>query len=99
MKSSSGHNIQKKIQVSLILSDLNEKAHRSGVNALQFDHFTNLLYSAGRDSVIRVWSNDRFIQNMEHHTDWVNDIVLCANGRYCKFLNILFKNFSLKNIF
>lgn len=22
---------------------------------------------------------------MEHHTDWVNDIVLCCGGRHCKF--------------
>ena len=22
---------------------------------------------------------------MEHHTDWVNDIVLCCNGKTCKY--------------
>lgn len=24
---------------------------------------------------------DLYIQSMEHHTDWVNDIVLCCGGR------------------
>lgn len=27
---------------------------------------------------------DPFHTAMEHHTDWVNDIVLCCNGRNCK---------------
>lgn len=45
----------------------------------------------GRDAIIRVWNSnqsntqDCYIQSMEHHNDWVNDIVLCCGGRNCKF--------------
>jgi WD repeat-containing protein 48 len=77
----------KKVTVSFVIRDELEKRHRSGVNAIQYDSHTNRLYTAGRDSVIRMWnvSNpdnvDPYLQSMEHHTDWCNDIVLCANGR------------------
>lgn len=43
----------------------------------------------GRDAIIRVWnstqtqSQEPYIQSMEHHNDWVNDIVLCCGGRNC----------------
>lgn len=33
-----------------------------------------------------------YLRSLEHHTDWVNDIVLCMNGQYSKlitFLNLL----------
>jgi len=55
---------------------------------LKIDPATKRLYSAGRDSVVRIWStdvdsfkNDPYIASMEHHTDWVNDIVLSCNGK------------------
>lgn len=67
----------------MVICESEEKKHRAGVNALQFDQHTGRLFSAGRDSIIRVWANDN-VQNMEHHTDWVNDIVLCCGGRNCK---------------
>lgn len=44
----------------------------------------------GRDAIIRVWNTnqtntqDPYVQSMEHHNDWVNDIVLCCGGRNCK---------------
>ncbi|KAM7343444.1 WD repeat-containing protein 48 homolog [Cochliomyia hominivorax] len=77
---------RKKIQVSYVIRDAEEKQHRNGVNAMQLDPNTGNLYSAGRDAIIRVWnsrldSNEKYIQSMEHHNDWVNDIVLCCNGR------------------
>uniref|UniRef100_A0A8C5TNN7 WD repeat-containing protein 48 n=1 Tax=Malurus cyaneus samueli TaxID=2593467 RepID=A0A8C5TNN7_9PASS len=55
-------------------------------NALQLDPALNRLFTAGRDSIIRIWSvnqhkQDPYIASMEHHTDWVNDIVLCCNGK------------------
>lgn len=34
---------------------------------------------------------DPYIASMEHHTDWVNDIVLCCNGKTCEFAAILFR--------
>ncbi|XP_037903024.1 WD repeat-containing protein 48 homolog isoform X1 [Hermetia illucens] len=78
---------RKKMQVSFVIRDAEEKQHRNGVNALQLDSNSGKLYSAGRDAIIRVWnteptdSQDRYIQSMEHHNDWVNDIVLCCSGR------------------
>ena len=33
----------------------------------------------------RIWNvqnpKDPYLQSMEHHTDWVNDIVLCCGGK------------------
>ncbi|CAE1259792.1 WDR48 [Acanthosepion pharaonis] len=78
---------KKKVQVSFVIRDEVERYHRSGVNALQYDPVLNRLYSAGRDSIIRIWNTransnrDPYIQSMEHHTDWVNDVVLCCSGR------------------
>ncbi|XP_015922477.1 WD repeat-containing protein 48 isoform X2 [Parasteatoda tepidariorum] len=81
----SSHGIRKKVQVSFVIRDEIEKYHRSGVNSLQFDGYLGRLYSAGRDSIIRIWNvrnlKEPFIQSMEHHTDWVNDIVLCCGGK------------------
>ncbi|XP_031333729.1 WD repeat-containing protein 48 homolog [Photinus pyralis] len=72
---------RKKVQVSMVICEAEEKKHRSGVNALQFDASLSRLFSAGRDSIVRVYEQERYLQSMEHHTDWVNDIVLCCNGR------------------
>ncbi|KAK2176594.1 hypothetical protein NP493_653g01034 [Ridgeia piscesae] len=78
-------NQRKKIQVSYVIRDEEERRHRSGVNSLKYDPMLNRLYSAGRDSIIRIWNTKNmknpYIQSMEHHTDWVNDIVLCCGGR------------------
>lgn len=30
------------------------------------------------------FQQDPYIASMEHHTDWVNDIVLCCNGKTCE---------------
>lgn len=67
----------------MVICEAEEKRHRSGVNALQVDPKLDRLYTAGRDSIIRVYEHERYLQNMEHHTDWVNDIVLCCGGRNC----------------
>lgn len=99
------HVSKKKVSISYIIREKEERCHRSGVNSLQYDPHLERLYSAGRDSVIRIWgfaedviksngknttapnsnrsqsTNDWFLQSMEHHTDWVNDITLCCNGR------------------
>lgn len=75
----------KKMQVSFVIRDEEERRHRNGVNALQLDPLNGRLYSAGRDAIIRVWKSpstqDPYIQSMEHHNDWVNDIVICCGGR------------------
>lgn len=102
------HANKKKISISYVIRDKEERCHRSGVNSLRYDPLLERLYSAGRDSVIRIWgfasessnatknanshgstthnvkqrgNHDNFLQSMEHHTDWVNDIILCCNGR------------------
>ncbi|CAF4942027.1 unnamed protein product [Pieris macdunnoughi] len=78
--------MRKKTQVSFVIRDEEEKRHKNGVSSLQLDPVQGRLYTAGRDGIIRVWhagngSQDRYIQSMEHHTDWVNDIVLCCGGK------------------
>ncbi|KAF6210381.1 hypothetical protein GE061_013485 [Apolygus lucorum] len=82
---SGGQSNRKKVQVSFVIRDEVEKQHRAGVNSLQYDPHMQRLYSAGRDSIIRTWntkpSREPYIQSMEHHTDWVNDIVLCCGGK------------------
>lgn len=75
------------MQVSFVIRDGEEKRHRNGVNALQLDTANGRLYSAGKDAIIRVWnstltdSTEPYMLSMEHHNDWVNDIVLCCGGR------------------
>ncbi|KAF9291593.1 hypothetical protein BGZ68_003209, partial [Mortierella alpina] len=46
-----------------------------------------ILYTGGRDGMIAAWDlhfeglpPSTFRQSFNHHTDWVNDIVLCHNG-------------------
>lgn len=52
--------------------------------------FIPFICMIGRDAIIRVWNSnqsntqDCYIQSMEHHNDWVNDIVLCCGGRNCE---------------
>ena len=84
-------------QVSFVIRDESERYNRSGVNSLQYDPQMNRLYSAGRDSIVRIWncnpnksSKDYYWQSMEHHTDWVNDVVLCCGGKYCKPFLLIF---------
>lgn len=53
---------------------------------------------SGKDAIIRVWnstlttSQEPYIQSMEHHNDWVNDIVLCCGGRNCNEIVNTFDN-------
>lgn len=76
---------RRKLQVSYVIRNEVERSHRSGVNGLKFDAVTNRLYTGCRDSIIRVWNTknmkDPYITSMEHHTDWVNEILLCCNGK------------------
>ncbi|KAL7641384.1 UNVERIFIED_CONTAM: hypothetical protein RMT77_008524 [Armadillidium vulgare] len=84
-RQNSSHIARKKVQISFVIRDEVEKFHRSSVNSLQYDPYLHRLYSAGRDSIIRIWNcknqKDSYTQSMEHHTDWVNDIVLCCGGK------------------
>jgi len=72
----------------MIIREEQETVHRGGVNTLMMDAVHNQLYSGGRDGIIQVWDmnnlKEPYIMSMEHHTDWINDIVVCCNGRHCK---------------
>lgn len=46
---------KKKVAVSYVIRDPEEKMNRSGVNALCLDGGNGLLYTAGRDSIVRSW--------------------------------------------
>ena len=48
--------IGRKVTVSYVIRDEEEKLNRSGVNALQIDAPGDRLYTAGRDSIIRCWN-------------------------------------------
>lgn len=98
-----------KMKVSFIIRDENEHRHRAAVSALQYDAPTGRLFSAGSDTIIRMWKvppagtkeawplyvngglaktappspqQATFVQAMEHHTDWINDLILCCSGRF-----------------
>ncbi|VDO12224.1 unnamed protein product [Rodentolepis nana] len=77
---------KKKICLSMVMRAKEERRNRFGVNSLDYDPYQKRLYTAGRDSIIRVWDTKRqtdpYLQSMEHHADWVNDIVLCCEGEY-----------------
>lgn len=47
MTNKSSQNARKKMQVSFVIRDSEEKRHRNGVNALQLDQNNGRLYSAG----------------------------------------------------
>ncbi|CAL8133677.1 unnamed protein product [Orchesella dallaii] len=76
---------KRKTQVSFTIRADKEPRHHSGVSSIKYDPTTDRVHSAGRDGVIRTWSvgkgQIRFIHAMEHHTDWVNDIILTSSGK------------------
>ncbi|CAH8585923.1 unnamed protein product [Schistosoma mattheei] len=76
---------RKKGRLSFFIRAEIEPKNRSGVNSLQYDPCTDTLFTAGRDSIIRVWNtkrqSDPLVHTMEHHADWVTDIVLCCGGK------------------
>ena len=41
-----------------MIRDEVEEHHRSGVNSIQYDENSHRLFSAGRDSIIRIWDTD-----------------------------------------
>lgn len=48
MSNKSNQSGRKKMQVSFVIRDAEEKRHRNGVNALQLDQNNGRLYSAGK---------------------------------------------------
>ncbi|XP_062520328.1 WD repeat-containing protein 48-like [Corticium candelabrum] len=81
---------RRRVTVSYVLRGEEESRNLSGINALKLNARTRVLYTGGRDSIIRTWkvtdqiiaqNQNPYIKSLEHHTDWVNDIVLCRNGK------------------
>lgn len=52
-RSSGGH--RKRMAVSYTIRDVKEPLNRAGINALAIDPAKKLLYTAGRDAIIRCW--------------------------------------------
>lgn len=77
--------VKRKVAVSFSIRDEVEPKNRLGINCLQYDSKLNRLFTAGRDSIIRCWNTDEvenpYLHSFEHHTDWVNSLVLCRNGK------------------
>ena len=46
----------RKVTISYVIREEEEKLNRSGINALQIDALGNRLYTAGRDSIVRCWN-------------------------------------------
>lgn len=46
---------RKKIVISFVIRDVEEKFNRAGINAVRIDPTNQILYTAGRDSIIRAW--------------------------------------------
>lgn len=82
---SSSFQAKKKVVVSFTIRNDIEPKNRLGVNSLQYDPKLKRLFTAGRDSIIRCWNTDdhkrSYLHSFEHHTDWVNSLVLCRNGK------------------
>eukprot|EP00117_Sycon_ciliatum_P031541 scpid8308/ scgid24651/ WD repeat-containing protein 48; USP1-associated factor 1 len=75
---------RQKHNISYVIRDEVEPDHRGGVNCLRYDHHKKRLYTGGRDAIIRGWDlssvQKKNAVQMEHHTDWVNDLVVIDNG-------------------
>jgi WD repeat-containing protein 48 len=63
--------------VSYVIRDEVEKYNRNGVNALQLDPALNRLFTAGRDSIIRIWSvnQHKVTCPSPKHSTWQNAIL------------------------
>lgn len=46
---------RKKTTISFVIRDVDEQINRAGVNAVRLDPTNQILYTAGRDSIIRMW--------------------------------------------
>ena len=79
---------KKRVTISYIIREPEELQNRAGINCLQFDDQNRLLYTAGRDSIVRSWGCRRDSAAsikcslcMDGHSDWVNSIILSEDKR------------------
>jgi WD40 repeat protein len=63
-----------------------EKYNRNGVNALQLDPALNRLFTAGRDSIIRIWSVN------QHKVNFISKISLASTMLFFSFRFNLFEH-------
>ena len=89
-RSSGGH--RKRMAVSYTIRDVKEPLNRAGVNAMAIDPAKKLLYTAGRDAIIRCWdiSEAHGQKQCVSQTDYsINEYV----KRFIEFF-FCFSNFS-----
>lgn len=70
------------LQISFIIRDEVEKYNRSGVNAIQHDPDLKRLYSAGRDSIIRIWDTHTKKVNIKWNS-FTRSMSVCECRAYC----------------
>ena len=74
-RASGGH--KKRMSVSYTIRDVKEPLNRAGVNALAVDHAKKLLYTAGRDAIIRCWDISETHGQKQ-----------CVSGRDCRTVKV-----------
>jgi hypothetical protein len=55
MSSHRAQSARRKVTVSYVIRDKEEPRNRSGVNSMRLNGRTRVLFTAGRDSIIRSW--------------------------------------------
>lgn len=72
-------------RVTYVLEERAAQGHRLGVNAVVHDPHRDVLYTGSRDGTVRGWdmANKAPPRVLDEHTDWVNDLALCNDGRTC----------------
>ena len=77
--------IRRKVAISYVIRDVEEKLNRSGVNKLCFDHTHQHLYTAGRDSIIRSWDLSQYSGSNEI-VSMYNGGLMEFSGSHCSFV-------------
>ena len=74
---------RKKICLSMVLRAKEERRNRFGVNSLDYDPYQKRLYTAGRDSVIRVWDTKRQSVTLFYILLFLLGPILAKHGAPC----------------
>lgn len=83
-----------------MIRDEVEKYHRSGVNSLQYDGYLGRLYSAGRDSIIRIWNvrHLKVCMHLLHKVYFINVVFIERQNRLKRFNGLFFMYLLFFNI-
>ena len=81
--------------MSFVIREEGERCHRAGVNSLQYDPYLSRLYTAGRDSIIRIWNvrnvQEPYVQSMEHHTGKIIYIIFLDPTTLSLYFKLIYK--------